>query len=84
MTEANIPAEQDPYRWLEDVTGESALAWVRERNAETVAGLTGGDRFEALRTEIRQVLDAEDRIPYVTRRGDLLYNFWQDSTNPRG
>ena len=29
------PSPDDPHLWLEDVTGESALAWVRERNAET-------------------------------------------------
>ena len=84
MTEANIPAANDPYRWLEDVGGRDALDWVNERNTETLAWLTGGSRFERLTDEIRQVLDAEDRIPYVTRRGGLLYNFWQDSTNPRG
>ena len=27
----------DPYLWLEEVTGETALDWVRERNATTVA-----------------------------------------------
>lgn len=82
MTEPSIP--EDPYRWLEDVSGETALEWVRERNAETVAEFTGSARFERLRSEIREVLDAEDRIPYVARRGELLYNYWQDSTNPRG
>ena len=30
------------------------------------------------------MLDADDRIPYVRRRGEYLYNFWQDATNPRG
>jgi prolyl oligopeptidase len=80
MTEAN----DDPYRWLEDVDGRAALDWVGERNTETKADLTGSARFEQLRTEIREVLDSEDRIPFVFRRGDLFYNFWQDSTNPRG
>jgi prolyl oligopeptidase len=85
MTEANITEpEHDPYRWLEDVGGPDALAWVNERNTETLAELTGAARFERLGDEIRQVLDSEDRIPYVTRRGELLYNFWQDSANPRG
>ena len=27
------PAAEDPYLWLEDVSGDRALAWVRERNA---------------------------------------------------
>jgi prolyl oligopeptidase len=74
----------DPYLWLEEVTGETALDWVRERNASTVAELTGGERFTAVRDGIREVLDADDRIPYVRRRGQHLYNFWQDATNPRG
>jgi len=74
----------DPYLWLEEVTDETALDWVRERNAETVAELTGGERFTALRDGIREVLDADNRIPYVRRRGPHLYNFWQDAAHPRG
>ncbi|MGH3823029.1 MAG: prolyl oligopeptidase family serine peptidase [Pseudonocardiaceae bacterium] len=74
----------DPYQWLEDVTGERALSWVRERNAEAVEELPGGPRFEALRTEIREVLDSTDRIPYISRRGEYRYNFWQDREHPRG
>lgn len=76
--------DEDPYLWLEDVTGDAALTWVRERNAETVAALTGSARFTSLRDELRQVLDADDRIPYPTRRGEWLYNFWQDAAHPRG
>jgi hypothetical protein len=26
---------QDPYLWLEDLTGEKSLAWVKERNARS-------------------------------------------------
>ncbi|HZS19876.1 MAG TPA: S9 family peptidase, partial [Pseudonocardiaceae bacterium] len=74
----------DPYRWLEDVTGERALSWVRERNAETMAELARGATFEALRAEIREVLDSTDRIPYITRRGEYRYNFWRDREHPRG
>ncbi|WP_285487140.1 prolyl oligopeptidase family serine peptidase [Amycolatopsis taiwanensis] len=77
-------ADEDPYLWLEDVTGERALTWVRARNAETVGELTGGERFERLRAELREVLDADDRIPYVRRRGEFFYNFWQDAQHPRG
>lgn len=74
----------DPYRWLEDVTGERALSWARARNAETVAELTGGSRFEALRAQIHEVLDSMDRIPYITRHGEYRYNFWRDRDHPRG
>ncbi|MEW2504939.1 prolyl oligopeptidase family serine peptidase [Amycolatopsis sp. NPDC047767] len=75
---------EDPYLWLEDVTGDEALDWVRTRNAETLDVLTSGERFAALRDEVREVLDAGGRIPYVTRRGPKLYNFWQDAEHPRG
>jgi prolyl oligopeptidase len=81
---ASRDGQSDPYRWLEDVTGESALDWVRERNADTLGRLAHGERFESLRTEILAALDASDRIPYVRRRGEFLYNFWQDADHPRG
>ncbi|MFC4001947.1 prolyl oligopeptidase family protein [Prauserella oleivorans] len=84
MTEATSPLDDDPYLWLEDVTGDRALEWVRARNTETARALTGGDRFELLRGQLRDVLDADDRIPYVVRRGDHLYNFWRDASHPRG
>ena len=32
----------------------------------------------------REVLDADDRIPFVRRRGEYLYNFWQDAEHPKG
>lgn len=76
--------DTDPHLWLEDVTGEQALAWVRERNEPTVADLTSSPRFDRLREEALEVLDTDDRIPYVRRRGDYLYNFWRDAKNPKG
>jgi len=73
----------DPHLWLEDVTGDDALDWVRRHNDPTLADL-GDDEFEAMRAEALQVLDTDARIPYVRRRGEFLYNFWRDETNPRG
>ncbi len=37
-----------------------------------------------MRAEALEVLDTDARIPYVVRRGEYLYNFWRDGTNPRG
>lgn len=73
----------DPYLWLEDILGEEALDWVRARNQPTVDEFSG-DEFEHMRTQALEVLDTDARIPYVRRRGDYLYNFWRDATNPRG
>jgi prolyl oligopeptidase len=74
----------DPYAWLEDVLGERALAWVHARNAESRQVLTAHPRFNAMRDGFRAVLDARDKIPYVTRRGADFYNLWRDAEHPRG
>ncbi len=73
----------DPFLWLEDITGDRALDWVRAHNDPTLAELCD-ERFETMRAEALEVLDTDARIPYVRRRGDFLYNFWRDAANPRG
>jgi prolyl oligopeptidase len=84
MVALNHGPGTDPFLWLEDVTGPAALDWVRERNAQTLAALSAGRRFAELQAGIREVLDADDRIPFVVRRAEYLYNFWQDAEHPRG
>ena len=74
----------DPYAWLEDVQGERALAWVRERNTATRAVLEAQPRFAAMRDGFRAILDSRDKIPTISRQGDLFYNFWRDAEHPRG
>ncbi len=78
------PALQDPFVWLEDVQGDKALAWVRQRNAESTGVLQARPGFEQMRSDIRAVLDSREQIPYVTRKGEHLYNLWRDARNPRG
>jgi prolyl oligopeptidase len=73
----------DPYRWLEQVTGDAALEWVRARNEHAGTAL-GGPGFEQTRAALREVLDSDDRIPEVSRIGDHLYNFWRDADHERG
>ena len=83
----------DPHAWLEEVTGEDALDWVRERNARAESALDritdpaapgGAPLTETLQGQIREILDAKDRIPGVTKRGEHLYNFWTDAEHERG
>lgn len=73
----------DPYLWLEDITGEDALDWVRAHNDPTLKEFRD-DEFERMRGQALEVLDTDARIPYVRRRGEYLYNFWRDAANPRG
>ncbi|MEV4514478.1 prolyl oligopeptidase family serine peptidase [Dactylosporangium sp. NPDC049525] len=75
---------EDAHLWLEEVDGADAMAWVRDRNAETVATFAGEARFAELRDEIRAVLDADDRIPMIAWHGERVYNLWKDADHPRG
>ncbi len=83
MTDAPQQPDTDPYLWLEEISGDDALTWVREHNEPTMTEL-GGERFEQMRSAALEVLDTDARIPYVRRRGEYLYNFWRDAANPRG
>lgn len=74
----------DPFLWLEDVTADASLDWVRERNARTVGEYTASDEFTALEQRILGVLDTDARIPYAGIRGEYLYNFWRDADHVRG
>ncbi|ADV14750.1 serine protease, S9A family peptidase [Mesorhizobium australicum WSM2073] len=78
----NAP-DDDPHLWLEDVEGERALAWTASQSAKTLKHFAG-TQFERDRAVLRVMFDRFDRIPLVTRRGQYLYNFWQDAGNPRG
>ena len=78
------PTDDDPHQWLEEVQGDKALAWVRERNAETMKQLGARADIAPTRKKLLDVLNSSDRIPAVSRRGDWLYNLWQDGTHKRG
>ena len=39
--------ENDPYLWLEDVTGDKALTWVKEQNAQSTKELEASPVFES-------------------------------------
>ncbi|MEP7101433.1 MAG: prolyl oligopeptidase family serine peptidase, partial [Burkholderiales bacterium] len=74
----------DPFLWLEDVLGERALAWVRERNAHSQAILQARPEYEPIRAGLLEMMNAKERIPHIARRADFFYNFWQDEQHKRG
>ena len=75
---------EDPHLWLEEVEGERALAWVRERNQATLGAFTQTSAFQELEAGLLQILDSDARIPFVAKHGAYYYNFWRDAQNPRG
>ena len=81
---SDVTDEEDPYLWLEDVTGEKQLAWVREQNKKTEDHFRGLDTFNALNEDLLKILDSDERIPFVGKAGNFYYNFWRDKDHERG
>jgi prolyl oligopeptidase len=82
MSHAQTPS--DPHLWLEDVMGEKAINWVKERNAVSTAKLEASPHFKPMHDRLLEIVNSRERIPGVAVRGDWLYNFWQDATHVRG
>lgn len=78
------PDSADPHLWLEEVTGERPLDWVKARNSESTGELSGTPGFEPLREKLLEILDSNKKIPFVSKHGDHYYNFWRDAKNRRG
>ena len=74
----------DPNLWLEDVTGEKALTWVKAQDEITKKELKAVPGFEALRVRLLSIYDSKEKIPYVTKGGAYYYNFWKDAEHVRG
>ena len=72
------------HLWLEEVEGEEALAKVRGWNERSLARLKADPRYQQFYDAALEVVNSQDKIAYVTQRGDHLYNFWQDDTHVRG
>ncbi|MCY2985639.1 MAG: prolyl oligopeptidase family serine peptidase [Planctomycetota bacterium] len=83
-TSPAVAGDTDPYLWLEDVTGEKAIEWVKARNAKSQSKLEADPQFNALREDLLAILDSDARIPFVSKQGDYYYNFWRDKKNERG
>ncbi len=60
------------------------MAWVRERNEIAESTLFLEPTFERVKASTLDVLEADDRIAYPSRHGDLVHNFWTDAAHRRG
>lgn len=80
----NALEEADPYRWLEEVEGEKALNWVKERNKESQDYLESLPLFQELNDKNLAAYDSDERIATPSFSGKYVYNFWKDETHARG
>jgi len=84
ITGSAMPGGDDPWLWLEEVDGARALDWVRAENAITMGALAETADFAALKARLLAILDSKERIPWITKRGPFVYNFWQDEQHVKG
>src|SRR4051812_934354 len=80
---AQAPAD-DPYIWLEDVSGPKAMDWVNAHNARSQAVLQADPRYQAYFQQALEIAQAKDRIPAGRFLHGQVYNFWQDADHVRG
>ena len=79
-----IAADEDPYLWLEEVEGEKALSWVKERSAADTAVIEAVPEFAEFHEKLLEIYNSRDRIPTPGIRGAWVYNFWRDAEHVRG
>ncbi len=84
LATAAFAESDDPYLWLEDVSGEKAMAWVLDQNAKSRPAIEKEAAFSPLLNRFSEIATSRDRIPAISRLGPFVYNFWQDAANPRG
>ncbi len=81
---AAIQAEEESLEWLEEVEGERALDFARTMNERSLERLQSDPRYQQLYDGALEILQSQDRIPYVGVRGGELWNFWRDADNTHG
>jgi prolyl oligopeptidase len=74
----------DRFLWLEEVEGERAMEWVLAQNELARAELRAVPAYQSLFDNTLAILTSTARIAYPSIHGDMLYNFWTDTNNPRG
>ena len=74
----------DPFAWLEEVENAEALAWAEKHNEKTFAALKSHPAFDEIHNRLLEIYNDTRRIPYVSIRGNYVYNFWQDARHERG
>jgi prolyl oligopeptidase len=77
-------ANPDPHAWLEAVDSTESLAWVNGQNADALALIGKDPDFARRRRETLAALSSSSNIPFVSRQGEHLYNFFRSARRPHG
>ena len=86
LAAAIVPAAEpeDPYLWLEEIEGERALDWVRQKNKVTLGLFETDPLYAGFKQTAERLVQDKERIPYGAIRNGYVYNFWRDEAHVRG
>jgi prolyl oligopeptidase len=76
--------DTDKYAWLEDVSGERSMAWVRAENERSAKVLESDPRFAGYEADSLKIAEDPRRLAVPDIHGDEVFNFWQDATHVHG
>ncbi len=82
---AQSPApSEDKYAWLEDVSGDRSMTWVKAENARTAKVLEADPHYAGYFAAALKLAEDPTRLAVPSLRGGEVYNQWRDAANPRG
>lgn len=74
----------DKYAWLEEVSSDRALNWVRAENERSLKVLEADPHYQPLFQDALKIAEDPSRLPMPGIQGDEIYNFWQDAQHIHG
>ncbi|MFL6615320.1 MAG: prolyl oligopeptidase family serine peptidase [Pantoea agglomerans] len=74
----------DEFLWLEEPNSDLVKRWVKQQNQRTLECYAQREDFRLIEQQVKDFLNKDTQIPYITKLGESYYNFWQDEDNPRG
>jgi prolyl oligopeptidase len=74
----------DKYLWLESVSSERAMTWVKEHNVRTAKVLEGDPLYQPFFRAALAIREDPSHLAPIDLHGDVLYSVWQDEKNQRG
>ncbi len=84
FTQNTATADDDPYLWLEEISGDKALDWARGKNKISLDELQSDKRYKQFFKKAQDLLNDKERIPYGGLTNNYVYNFWQDEKHVKG
>ena len=79
-----LEVPEDSFLWLEEVEGEKALQWVKEKNSISEDYITNSPEFESIYEKTLEILNSVEQLANPKIVGNYVYDLWKDDENKLG